>query len=79
MFFASKKKSIKIHGPSISFSYFVQPDQFYAYRECLVGCVQYADDSTVKCPHRDADYSCSNNLQEREIKAVSRQLSERLN
>jgi len=39
-------------------------------KECLVGCVQYADDSTVKCPYRDADYSCSNNLQEREIKAL---------
>ncbi len=39
-------------------------------RECLIGAVQYAEDSEVKCPFRDNNYSCDSSLQEREIKAV---------
>lgn len=39
-------------------------------RDCLIGAVNYADDSEVKCPFRDSNYSCDSSLQEREIKAV---------
>lgn len=37
-------------------------------KECLVNTVKYCDESTIKCPFMNHDYSCESSLQEREIK-----------
>lgn len=40
-------------------------------RECLGNAIKYSDSAAVKCPYRDAQYSCDSTLQDREIRAVS--------
>ncbi|KAL5281437.1 RBCK1.2 family protein [Megaselia abdita] len=37
-------------------------------KECLVNTVKYCDESIIKCPFMNHDYSCESSLQEREIK-----------
>ncbi|XP_058794151.1 uncharacterized protein LOC131665917 [Phymastichus coffea] len=39
-------------------------------RDCVINVVRYCEDAEVKCPYRDADYTCESTLQEREIKAL---------
>lgn len=43
----------------------------YIYRPCIANTIAYCEEAEVKCPYRDADYTCESTLQEREIKAVS--------
>lgn len=40
-------------------------------RDCLGNAIKYSDSAAVKCPYRDAQYSCDSTLQDREIRAVS--------
>lgn len=44
---------------------------FDFYRACIVNTIAYCEEPEVKCPYRDAKYTCESTLQEREIKAVS--------
>lgn len=37
---------------------------------CLAHTVEFTEDAEVKCPYRDAQYSCNIALQDREIKAL---------
>ncbi|XP_014212773.1 uncharacterized protein LOC106642489 [Copidosoma floridanum] len=39
-------------------------------RMCIANVVRYCEEAEVKCPYRDADYTCESTLQEREIKAL---------
>ncbi|KAJ8867594.1 hypothetical protein PR048_031396 [Dryococelus australis] len=44
----------------------------FCFRGCLANTVQFNEEAEVKCPYRDANYACDSVLQEREIKAVSK-------
>lgn len=39
-------------------------------RPCIANTIAYCEEAEVKCPYRDADYTCESTLQEREIKAL---------
>jgi len=39
-------------------------------KECLSGLIQASDEPEVKCPYIDGNYSCTNHLKSREIKAL---------
>ncbi|KAJ8686573.1 hypothetical protein QAD02_022367 [Eretmocerus hayati] len=39
-------------------------------RSCVANVVRYCEEAEVKCPYRDAEYTCESTLQEREIKAL---------
>ncbi|XP_020280422.1 uncharacterized protein LOC109853085 [Pseudomyrmex gracilis] len=39
-------------------------------RACIVNTIAYCEGPEVKCPYRDAKYTCESTLQEREIKAL---------
>lgn len=37
-------------------------------KECLINTIKYSEESTIRCPFMNHDYSCESSLQEREIK-----------
>ncbi|XP_032682423.1 uncharacterized protein LOC116849402 [Odontomachus brunneus] len=39
-------------------------------RACIANTIEYCEEAEVKCPYRDAEYTCESTLQEREIKAL---------
>ncbi|XP_014480218.1 PREDICTED: uncharacterized protein LOC106747325 [Dinoponera quadriceps] len=39
-------------------------------RSCIANTIEYCEEPEVKCPYRDAEYTCESTLQEREIKAL---------
>lgn len=39
-------------------------------RPCIANTIAYCEEAEVKCPYRDANYTCESTLQEREIKAL---------
>ncbi|KAF5297692.1 hypothetical protein FQA39_LY12023 [Lamprigera yunnana] len=39
-------------------------------KPCLAHTIEFTEDAEVKCPYRDANYSCDITLQDREVKAL---------